>query len=112
MLMRPAAKKMPQRSRIKAEMNCSGANGSEAFFSSFFGLHVPVSQKRRRRSRSPIEKEEKKEKMAMKLLVMGKKESGQSRCFVLLSRQRMGQTTKCILFPLFLRAKSRSFIPV
>ena len=34
-------------------MNCSGANGSLAFFSSFLGLQVPVSQNRRRRSRSP-----------------------------------------------------------
>ena len=48
---------MPQASSTKAERNCSGASGSDAFFSSFRGLHVPVSQKRRRRSRSPVEKE-------------------------------------------------------
>lgn len=40
-------------SKRKAEINCSGASGSLAFFSSFLGLHVPVSQKRLKRSKSP-----------------------------------------------------------
>ena len=57
--MRPAARAMPHMSRRKAERNCSGASGSLAFFSSFFGLHVPVSQKRRSLSRSPGNEREK-----------------------------------------------------
>ena len=32
----------------KSDKNCSGAKGSLAFFSSFFGLQVPVSQNRRK----------------------------------------------------------------
>ena len=51
--MRPNARAIPHTSSTKAERNCSGASGSLAFFSSFLGLHVPVSQNRRRRSRSP-----------------------------------------------------------
>jgi hypothetical protein len=49
----PRLTRIPHMSKRNAEMNCSGANGSLAFFSSFFGLHVPVSQNRRSRSRSP-----------------------------------------------------------
>ena len=37
----------------KAERNCSGASGSLDLFSSFLGLHVPVNQNRRSRSKSP-----------------------------------------------------------
>ena len=44
---------MPHKSRKKADRNCSGAKGSEAFFSSFLGLQVPVSQNRLKRSKSP-----------------------------------------------------------
>ena len=51
--MSPTASTTPQSRRRKAERNCSGARGSLAFFSSFLGLQVPVSQNLRRRSRSP-----------------------------------------------------------
>ena len=47
---------MPHKSRKKADRNCSGAKGSEAFFSSFLGLQVPVSQNRLKRSKSPKKK--------------------------------------------------------
>lgn len=55
--MRAVAKKMPHNNKKKADRNCSGANGSLAFFSSFLGLQVPVNQNRRRRSRSPVKKQ-------------------------------------------------------
>ena len=43
----------PQSRSMKRAKNCSGANGSLAFFSSLYGLHVPVNQNLRSRSKSP-----------------------------------------------------------
>uniref|UniRef100_A0AAG5DVB4 Uncharacterized protein n=1 Tax=Anopheles atroparvus TaxID=41427 RepID=A0AAG5DVB4_ANOAO len=49
-----AASRMPAISSRKAERNCSRASGSEDLCSCLPGRHVPVIQKRRSRSRSPL----------------------------------------------------------
>ena len=44
---------IPKNKSRKSAKNWSGAKGSLAFFSSLYGLHVPVSQNLRSRSKSP-----------------------------------------------------------